>query len=246
MSDERQRRILESKEFLADNRVQCMLEQLTAELVQHKPNHPIDYLIKRLRQMKDGGQDQDQHQRSHVVFILGPPGSGKGTQCAKVVEDFGSVHLRAGDILRAEVRLGTDEGKQIAEHINAKEPVPSDLTIRLLKREIQKHGSNQTFLIDGFPRELTQAMTFEAEVGECTFVLSLEADEDTLRARLDKRHQVTGSPDDEPAAIKERFDNFRSKTQPVLEYYNALGKLRKIDASLSPSEVWASVSALFK
>ena len=245
MSDERQRRIQGSKEFLADNRVQCMLEQLTAELVQHKPNHPIDYLINRLKAMKDGEKHQAL-ERSHVIFVLGPPGSGKGTQCARVVDDFGSIHLHAGDILREQIRLNTDEGKQIATCISKNEIVPTDLSIQLLKKEIQKHGSNQTFLIDGFPRELTQAMTFESEVGECTFVLSLEADEETLRSRLDKRLQVTGSPDDEPTALEDRFHTFRSKTQPVLDYYGALGKLRRINAARSPDEVWASVSALFK
>ena len=96
--------------------------------------------------------------------LPGGPGSGKGTQCANIVRDYGFVHLSAGDLLREEVASGSEEGKEIDAMMKEGKIVPQEVTIRLLKKAMAK-ASSKKFLIDGFPRKLDQAETFENEVG---------------------------------------------------------------------------------
>lgn len=100
-----------------------------------------------------------------VIFVLGGPGSGKGTQCAKLVEEFGFEHLSAGDLLRAEqARPGSKYGKLIADYIKAGEIVPQEITLALLEQAMRESNGNR-FLIDGFPRKMDQALSFETQVG---------------------------------------------------------------------------------
>eukprot|EP01063_Lacrimia_lanifica_P027910 TRINITY_DN3985_c0_g6_i1.p1 TRINITY_DN3985_c0_g6~~TRINITY_DN3985_c0_g6_i1.p1 ORF type:complete len:273 (+),score=126.55 TRINITY_DN3985_c0_g6_i1:87-821(+) len=244
MADESFRKLQASKGFLSENKILSLLEQFTAELVQHKPNQPIDYLIERLKAVK-GGVAIDS-KRPHVVFVLGGPGSGKGMQCSNIVDEYGSVRLSTGDLLRDQVRQGTPEGNEIAKYVKKNELVPPEIIISLLRNEIAKHGEGQTFLVDGFPRDLTQAMQFEKQVCECTFVLDFSAPEATLRDRLRKRGTISGRTDDTPEAIDQRLAYYNAKTGPVLEYYKALGKLRTIDASGTPDQIWKAVCPLFK
>nr|GMC86633.1 UMP-CMP kinase 3 [Ipomoea batatas] len=98
-----------------------------------------------------------------VVFVLGGPGSGKGTQCANIVEHFGYTHLSAGDLLRAEIKSGSENGTMIQNMIKEGKIVPSEVTIALLQRAIQENG-NDKFLIDGFPRNEENRAAFERVV----------------------------------------------------------------------------------
>uniref|UniRef100_A0A5B6ZVS4 adenylate kinase n=1 Tax=Davidia involucrata TaxID=16924 RepID=A0A5B6ZVS4_DAVIN len=88
-----------------------------------------------------------------IVFVLGGPGSGKGTQCANIVQHFGYTHLSAGDLLRAEIKSGSENGTMIQNMINEGKIVPSEVTVKLLQRAMQE-SSNEKFLIDGFPRNI--------------------------------------------------------------------------------------------
>ena len=96
---------------------------------------------------------------STVVFVLGGPGSGKGTQCKRLTEHFGFVHFSAGDLLRAFVKSGTEEGNQVAAMMQEGKIVPSEVTVNLLKKAMEESGKNK-FLIDGFPRNLENRDTF--------------------------------------------------------------------------------------
>lgn len=102
-----------------------------------------------------------------VIFVLGGPGSGKGTQCARLVKDYGFEHLSAGDLLRAEqARSGSKYGQLIADYIKAGDIVPQEITLALLEQAMRSSKSTK-FLIDGFPRKMDQALTFENDV--CIF-----------------------------------------------------------------------------
>lgn len=99
-----------------------------------------------------------------VIFVLGGPGSGKGTQCAKLVKDYGFTHLSAGDLLRAEqAREGSKYGQLIADYIKAGDIVPQEVTLALLEQAMRESESKK-FLIDGFPRKMDQALKFEEDV----------------------------------------------------------------------------------
>ncbi|XP_004510144.1 UMP-CMP kinase 3-like [Cicer arietinum] len=178
-----------------------------------------------------------------VVFVLGGPGSGKGTQCANVVQNFGYTHLSAGDLLRAEIKSGSENGTMIQNMIKEGKIVPSEVTIKLLQRAIQENG-NDKFLIDGFPRNEENRAAFEKVTGiEPTFVLYFDCPEEEMERRLLSRNQ--GREDDNIETIRKRFKVFLESSLPVINYYDAKGKVRKIDAARPVEDVFESVKAIF-
>lgn len=194
-----------------------------------------------------------------VVFVLGGPGAGKGTQCAKLVQDYSFVHLSAGDLLRAEqAREGSLYGALIADYIKNGQIVPQEVTIALLRNAIQAaldeaaskdkpapgwadgHGR---FLVDGFPRKLDQALTFDRKVCLSAFVLFLQATEDVMLERLLERGKTSGRSDDNIESIKKRFRTFEETSMPVVDMYRSEDKVVQVDALKSVDEVYAGIQA---
>jgi UMP-CMP kinase len=180
-----------------------------------------------------------------IYFVLGNAGSGKGSQCAKLVEKFKFTHLSAGDLLRAEVASGSPEGTEIAELIKDGKIVPGETTINLLKKAISAAGDVPGILVDGFPRELTQAGAFEKDVSPFEFVLFFDCPEEELECRLLGRGATSGRTDDNIESIRKRFSTFRETCYPVIQYYKARGQVYHIDATRSIDEIFTEVSALF-
>ncbi|KAL3742622.1 hypothetical protein ACJRO7_018006 [Eucalyptus globulus] len=178
-----------------------------------------------------------------VVFVLGGPGSGKGTQCANIVQHFGFTHLSAGDLLRAEIKSGSENGTMIQNMIKEGKIVPSEVTIKLLQKAIQESG-NDKFLIDGFPRNEENRAAFEAVTKiEPEFVLFFDCSEEEMERRLLSRNQ--GREDDNIETIRKRFKVFLESSLPVIEYYNSKEKVRKIDAGKPVEEVFEAVKVIF-
>ncbi|KAL6998041.1 UMP,CMP kinase [Sarracenia purpurea var. burkii] len=178
-----------------------------------------------------------------IVFVLGGPGSGKGTQCANIVRDFGYTHLSAGDLLRAEIKSGSENGTMIQNMIKEGKIVPSEVTVKLLQRAIQESG-NDKFLIDGFPRNEENRAAFESVTGIAPeFVLFFDCSEEEMERRLLSRNQ--GREDDNIDTIRKRFKVYMESSLPVIEYYNSKGKVRKIDAAKPIDEVFEDVKAVF-
>lgn len=178
-----------------------------------------------------------------IVFVLGGPGSGKGTQCAKLVEDFGIVHLSAGDLLRAHMKSGSPDGNMVAEMIKDGQIVPSKVTNGLLEAAMAA-SSKQRFLIDGFPRNDENRAAFEKDTGEePAFVLFFDCPEDIMTQRLLGRNE--GRTDDNIETIKKRFAVFMESSLPVIDHYEARGKVRRINANRSAEEVYEEVRQLF-
>ncbi|THG23820.1 hypothetical protein TEA_001616 [Camellia sinensis var. sinensis] len=178
-----------------------------------------------------------------VVFVLGGPGSGKGTQCANIVEHFGYTHLSAGDLLRAEIKSGSENGTMIQNMIKEGKIVPSEVTIKLLQRAMQENA-NDKFLIDGFPRNEENRAAFESVTGIVPeFVLFFDCSEEEMEKRLLGRNQ--GREDDNIATIRKRFNVYMESSLPVIQYYDSKGKVRKIDAVKPVEEVFEAVKAVF-
>jgi len=193
-----------------------------------------------------------------VVFVLGGPGSGKGTQCTKLVEDLEFVHLSAGDLLRAEQsREGSPHAEMINTYIKEGKVVPMEVTIKLLENSMRdaiegrsvatsehpegetfKIGGQKKFLIDGFPRKMDQATKFEQAVCVASSVLFLVCPEDILKQRLLKRGETSGRADDNEESIKKRFTTFIETSMPVVDYYRTQDKVIEIDSSSSIDEVY--------
>ncbi|KAJ6940086.1 UMP-CMP kinase 3-like [Populus alba x Populus x berolinensis] len=189
------------------------------------------------------GTVSDAEKKPAVIFVLGGPGSGKGTQCANVVEHFGYTHLSAGDLLRAEIKSGSENGTMIQNMIKEGKIVPSEVTIKLLQKAMQESG-NDKFLIDGFPRNEENRAAFEAVTKiEPAFVLFFNCPKEEMERRILSRNQ--GREDDNTETIRKRFNVFLESSLPVVEYYESKGKVRKVDAAKSVEEVFEAVKAIF-
>ncbi|KAL3677744.1 hypothetical protein R1sor_020700 [Riccia sorocarpa] len=179
-----------------------------------------------------------------VVFVLGGPGSGKGTQCAKLVDQYGFVHLSAGDLLRAEVKSGSPDGTMIQNMIKEGKIVPSSVTINLLKKAMATSGTDK-FLIDGFPRNEENRADFEKMTGITPeFILFFDCPEKELERRLLGRNE--GRVDDNIETIRKRFRVFIESSLPVIDYYEKIGKARRIDATKTRDEVFETLQPLFR
>jgi len=183
-----------------------------------------------------------------VIFVLGGPGAGKGTQCGVLVEEFNFSHLSAGDLLRAEQdRPDSDYGELIRTCIREGNIVPMEVTVKLLENAMHaalqsKSGSGWEdgkgrFLIDGFPRKMDQALKFEEEVCQSSLVLFFTTDEETMLKRLLKRGETSGRDDDNIETIKKRFATYKEMTMPVIEHYEKQGKVAEVDSSHTVQEV---------
>ncbi|KMT18559.1 hypothetical protein BVRB_2g026930 [Beta vulgaris subsp. vulgaris] len=179
-----------------------------------------------------------------VIFVLGGPGSGKGTQCANIVENFGYTHLSAGDLLRAEIKSGSENGTMIQNMIKEGKIVPAEVTIRLLQKAIQESG-HEKFLIDGFPRNEENRASFESITGIMPeIVLFFDCSEEEMEKRLLNRNQ--GREDDNIETIRKRFNVYMESSLPVIQYYDTLGKVRRIDAAKPVDAVFEDVKVIFE
>jgi len=142
-----------------------------------------------------------------ITFVLGGPASGKGTQCEKLVEEFGYTHISTGDLMRSEMKKGTKEGEQIAKIVGEGGLVPFELTVQVLINALIETPS-ANYLIDGFPRALDQALHFETVCCEAQSVLYFNVPEDICIERCLERAKTSGRTDDNQATIQRRYQNY--------------------------------------
>lgn len=190
-----------------------------------------------------------QMMKPQVVFVLGGPGAGKGTQCSKIVENYNYTHLSAGDLLRAErAREGSEYGQLIANYIKEGQIVPVEITINLLSKAMdetmQEDDKKFRFLIDGFPRNednlqgWNKVMDGKADV---KFVLFFDCSNEVCIERCLDRGKSSGRTDDNRESLEKRIKTYLQSTRPIIEQYEKQGKVRTIDASRSVDEVFADV-----
>ena len=169
-----------------------------------------------------------------VFFVLGGPGSGKGTQSLKLAKEHGFVHLSAGDLLREEKNSGSETASMINTYIKEGKIVPGEVTVGLMKKAIERNGWDQKkYLIDGFPRNKENLDIWQRILGEkinVPFILFLEANEDAMIERILERAKTSGRDDDNMESLKKRFGVFNNETIPNVEYFDKLGKVRRVQA----------------
>jgi len=185
-----------------------------------------------------------------VLFVLGGPGAGKGTQCANLVRDYHFTHLSAGDLLRAEQdRPGSQYGQLIRDYIKNGAIVPMEVTIALLENAMRaaiaaspkgaQPQHHHKFLIDGFPRKMDQALKFEEIVCPARLVLFYDCPEAEMERRLLERGKTSGRADDNADSIRKRFRTFVETSMPVVDHYAGGGRVVKVDATPTPERVYA-------
>jgi len=174
------------------------------------------------------------------LVLFGPPGAGKGTQSARLIDRYSLVHLSTGDIFRANIKGETDLGKLAKSFMDKGELVPDDVTISMLEAEVKKNPKAKGFIFDGFPRTEAQAEALDKFLttlnSEITLMLALEVEESELKTRLIKRAEVSGRSDDaNPEIIQNRIDIYNRETAPVANYYKAQKKYKGIKGTGSIS-----------
>ncbi|XP_056396427.1 adenylate kinase isoenzyme 1 isoform X1 [Hyla sarda] len=180
---------------------------------------------------------------SKIIFVVGGPGSGKGTQCERIVQKYGYTHLSTGDLLRAEVSSGTERGKTLSAIMERGELVPLDTVLDMLRDAmIAKADVSKGFLIDGYPREVKQGEEFEKKIAAPSLLLYIDAGSDTMVKRLLKRGETSGRADDNEETIKKRLETYYKATEPVIALYEGRGIVRKINAEGSVDDVFKQVS----
>ncbi|XP_067868366.1 adenylate kinase isoenzyme 1-like isoform X2 [Heterodontus francisci] len=185
---------------------------------------------------------KDKLKECKIIFVVGGPGSGKGTQCEKIVQKYGYTHLSTGDLLRAEVSSGSERGKNFQKIMERGELVPLDTILEMLKDAmIAKADVSKGFLIDGYPREVKQGEEFEKKISAPTLLLYIDAGKETMIKRLLGRGKTSGRADDNEETITKRLETYYKATEPVIDFYQNRGIIRKINAEGSVDDVFAEV-----
>jgi adenylate kinase len=209
------------------------------------------------------------------LILLGPPGSGKGTQGERLQADFRLPYYATGDILRAAVRDGTDLGTQAKEYMDRGDLVPDDVIIGMIAERVQSPEAADGFILDGFPRTTAQAEALDEEMERLgkrlTAAILVDVSDDEVIRRLSGRRtcekgghifhvdfdppkedgvcDVCGGrlvvrDDDKPEVVRNRLEQYHTKTEPLISYYESKGILRRVDGDQGPEEVSDRIRAL--
>jgi adenylate kinase len=174
------------------------------------------------------------------VLIVGPQGAGKGTQAARIAEEYDIPHLATGDLYRAAIAEGSELGKLVEPLLASGQLVPDEITVPIVKDKLLEAEGG--FVLDGYPRNLAQAEALDAMLEEIdrplSIILLLELDDAVARGRLLERART----DDTPEVIDRRLATYHETTEPIIEHYLATGKLVKVHAERTIDEVWAEIS----
>ena len=188
--------------------------------------------------------EERNRERGARLLIVGPPGSGKGTQATFVADAYGIPAISTGDIFRHHITHQTELGIKVKAIVDAGDYVPDDLTNQLIAARLSEPDAANGFLLDGYPRTLDQVDFLDellASDGKLEAVIRLTADKDELVKRLTHRAHEQGRADDTEEAIRHRQDVYNAQTAPIIEVYRERGLLAEVDGIGSVDEVAARI-----
>jgi len=203
------------------------------------------------------------------IVLLGAPGAGKGTQAARLVQELGLVHISTGDLLRAAVKAETPLGLEAKGYMDAGELVPDSLVVGLIRQRLAEPDAAAGIILDGFPRNATQAVALDAELAslgqEIDMALAIQVDPEVIIGRLASRRccrdcgfigseddavcphcggEMYQRDDDKPDTVRNRLEVYANSTAPLIDYYRGAELLREGDGDRPPEVVFAEVLAL--
>jgi adenylate kinase len=176
------------------------------------------------------------------IILFGPPGSGKGTQAAFLIERYQLIHISTGDLFRYEMGNDTPLGREAKSYIAKGELVPDTVTIGMLRNKVEAHPDAKGFIFDGFPRTIPQAIALDQLLAEKNAALSgliaLQVDDEEIVQRVLLRGQQSGRPDDSnESIIRFRLEVYKNETTPVFDYYAQQNKSHRVNGVGSIDEI---------
>ncbi len=179
------------------------------------------------------------------IVIFGAPGSGKGTQSEKIVAKYGINHISTGDVLRGEIKNGTELGKLAKSYIDDGKLIPDDLMVNILASVLDSFKESKGVIFDGFPRTIPQAEALKKMLKErkqdITVMLDLEVPEDELMKRLILRGKESGRADDNEETIKKRLVVYHTQTAPLVDFYKKDGSYEYIKGIGTIDSIFESI-----
>lgn len=181
------------------------------------------------------------------IVLLGAPGSGKGTQAARLKAALRLAHISTGDLLRAQVAAGTPLGLKAKAVMESGQLVSDDIVLGMLEARLREADAASGFILDGYPRNLAQAAALDALLARMGLpldaVVKLEVPGEAIVARCELRYRAEGRADDEPATVRRRLEVYAAQTAPVADFYAQRGQLRVVDGVGSMEDVYARIVA---
>jgi len=179
------------------------------------------------------------------ILLLGPQGSGKGTQAKRIAEEYGLAHIATGDMLRAAIAAATPLGRVVKPIVERGDLVPDELMVNLIRERLDDEDTREGFILDGFPRTMAQAEALDSmlsEIGrDLDIVFELQINDDVAVDRLGKRAVEEGRTDDTPDAIARRLSEYHEKTEPLVGYYRLRGNLVGIHGNKPIDDVFSEI-----
>jgi adenylate kinase len=179
------------------------------------------------------------------LLVLGPQGAGKGTQAKRIADEYSLPHISTGDMFRSAIAAQTELGKQVEPLLAAGRLVPDDVTVELIRERLGGDDAADGFVLDGFPRTVAQAQSFDELLKELGLrldaILFFDLPDDVATERLLKRGGEDSRVDDTPEVIAQRLRTYHEQTEPIVEHYRVTGRLVPLHADRSIDEVWSEI-----
>jgi adenylate kinase len=180
------------------------------------------------------------------LLLLGPQGSGKGTQAARIAAEWDLAHISTGEMFRDAIAAGSELGRRIKPIYDAGDLISDDLTVALIRERLSQDDAQAGFILDGFPRNLTQARALDTMLNEIgrslDAIFFFDVPDDVALERIEARAGAEGRTDDTRDATTRRLQIYHEQTEPVVEHYRATGKLVPLHADRSVDEVFAEIA----
>lgn len=204
-------------------------------------------LVKRILLLLGFFKSDNKNKTMINLILFGPPGSGKGTQAAKLVDKYGLVHISTGDLFRFEIGNKTPLGIEASSYMDKGQLVPDAVTIGMLKNRVSRETNAKGFIFDGFPRTVAQAEALDAYLSEegqnITKLIALSVEKNEIIQRLLRRGKTSGRPDDQnEEVITKRINEYLAKTKVVYDFYDKQSKASTVEGKGSIEDIFTALS----